>query len=379
MNFRFNIPSTVLFGSGISQAAGEEAKKLGIRKALVVVDPALKTLGIADKIEVSLLKESVAYVVFDRVEPNPSDTIVEQGASLAREEKVDGIIALGGGSALDVGKAINILLTNPSPINQYDGLGLVKNPLGQMIAIPTTAGTGSEVTEFSIITDTERIKKMVIGPSVGPTLALVDPDLTVGLSPEITASTGIDALTHAMEAYVSVAASIPSDVLALEAVRIIAANIQEATNNGGNLEAREAMMLGSMMAGYAFNNAVLGLVHSLAHPLSAHCGVPHGVANAICLPYVMEYNIPAATQKYARIALAMGAAPGGADEELARRGVQLVTDMCVRLKIPKLSEIGVPQDLLPRLAEDALNEVSTLFNPRKPTVEEILDLFKKAY
>ncbi|HBC91508.1 MAG TPA: alcohol dehydrogenase [Pelotomaculum sp.] len=379
MNFRFSVPSTVLFGSGVSQTVGEEAKKLGMKKALVVIDPGLKAAGIADKIESALSRESVAYVVFDRVEPNPSDSIVEQGAILARKEKVDGVIGVGGGSAMDVGKAINVLLTNPSPINQYDGLGLLQNPPGPMIAIPTTAGTGSEVTEFCVITDTKRIKKMVIGPNTGATLALVDPDLTVGLPPAVTAATGLDALTHAIEAYVSVAASIPSDILALEAVRIISRNIKEATNNGVNLEAREAMILGSMIAGYAFNNAVLGLAHSMAHPLSAHCGIPHGVANAICLPYVLEYNIPAATKKIADIALAMGAAPGGTDEEVAQRGVRIVRDMCAELKIPRLSECGVSEELFQRLSEDALNEVSTLFNPRKPTLAEILELYKKAY
>ncbi len=380
MKFRYCIPSVALFESGIADTVGEQAKALGVTKALVITDPGLKAIGLLDKITDSLKKASVGYAVFDKVEPNPHDTTVETAAKLARDEKVDGIIGLGGGSSMDTAKGVNILLTNPSPINQYDGIGLVKNPTKPLIAIPTTAGTGSEVTEFGIITDSKRIKKMVIGgPNCGTDLALVDPALTIGLPESITASTGMDALTHAIEAYVSNLASIPTDVNALEAIKIISKNIREATYNGTNLEAREGMMLGSMMAGYAFSNAVLGLAHSMAHPMGAHCNIPHGVANAIALPYVMEFNVPAATKKLADIALALGAEPGATDEETANRGVKLVFDMCKDLKIPTLKEAGVPEDMLPRLAQDAMNEVSTLTNPRQPTLEEVLDLFKKAY
>jgi alcohol dehydrogenase class IV len=346
-----------------------------------VYDKGVKNAGIVDGLLASLRSARIETVEYDGVLPNPPDTQIEEAAAVARSADVDIIVAVGGGSAIDSAKAVNILLGNPSPINQYDGINTVKMPGKPLIAIPTTAGTASEVTAFSIVTDTVRKKKMVIGGQfVGATIALADPLLTVAMPAKITASTGLDALTHAIEAYVSRNAMIPADVLALKAIELICKNIVTATKNGSCIEARSAMLLGSMMAGFAFTNAVLGLVHSIAHPLSVHCDLPHGVANAIGLPYVMEYNMPASMARFRDIAAAMGIdVTGTSDSEAAQAAVELVKSLTRELEIPTLKECGVTRALFDRIAEDALKEVSTLFNPREPSKEDILAILEKAY
>lgn len=381
MQFMFGIPSFVHFGEGVSRKLGETAAGMGAKKAFVVYDKGVKAAGIVDGLIASLKAAGVEAIEYDGVLPNPPDTQVEEAAAIARSADVDIIVAVGGGSSIDSAKAINILLTNPSPINQYDGINTVKAPGKPLIAIPTTAGTASEVTAFSIVTDTARKKKMVIGGQfVGATLALADPLLTVAMPPKITASTGLDALTHAIEAYVSKWAMIPTDVLALKAIELIRKNIVTATKNGSCVEARSAMLLGSMMAGFAFTNAVLGLVHSIAHPLSAHFNLPHGVANAIGLPYVMEYNMASAPARFRDIAVALGIdVTGMSDAAAAQAAVDLVKSLNRELEIPTLKECGITRDMFDLIAEDALKEVSTLFNPRDPSKEDILAILEKAY
>lgn len=381
MEFMFGIPSFVHFGEGASKKLGEMALGMGAKKAFVVYDKGVKAAGIVDGLLASLQAAGIESIEYDGVLPNPPDTQVEEAAAIARAANIDIIVAVGGGSSIDSAKAINILLTNPSPINQYAGLNMVKVPGKPLIAIPTTAGTASEVTAFSIVTDTAQTKKMVIGGQfVGATIALADPLLTVGMPPKITASTGLDALTHAIEAYVSKAAMIPTDVMALRAVSLICNNIVAATKDGSNVEARSAMLLGSMMAGFAFNSAVLGLVHSIAHPLSAHFHLPHGVANAIGLPYVMEYNAQTAPARFKEIAAAMGIdVTGMSDAAAAQAAVELVKNFNKELEIPTLKDCGVTKDMFDRLAEDALQEISTLFNPRDPSKEDVLAILEKAY
>jgi alcohol dehydrogenase class IV len=381
MEFMFGIPSFVQFGPGVAKKAGEVAQGLGARKVLFVYDKGVKSAGLADEVLKALQDSNLEVLEFDGVQPNPTDTLVENAAAMAREFQPDAIVALGGGSSIDCAKAINILQTNPSPINQYDGLNTVPNPTRPLIAIPTTAGTASEVTAFSIVTDTTRQKKMVIGGQfVGATMALIDPQMTLGMPSSITASTGMDALTHAIEAYLSKGAMVPTDVCALRAIELIYHNLPTATRNGQDLEARTNMLLGSMMAGFAFNCAVLGLVHSIAHPLSVHCGLPHGVANAVVLPYVMEYNAPAALDRMKDIALAMGQPVSDmAPVEAAKLAIAAVKALSRELQIPSLEELGVPRNIFDRLAEDALLEISTIFNPREPSKQDVIDILVKAY
>ncbi len=282
---------------------------------------------------------------------------------------------------MDCAKAINILLTNPSPINQYNGINLVKFPTKPLIAVPTTSGTGSEVTAFSIITDTTNIKKMVIGGQfVGATFALADPLLTVGLPSKITASTGMDALTHAIEAYVSKGAMIPTDVYSLKAIDLIFNSLAEATLNGSNIQARTDMLLGSMLAGFAFNSAVLGLVHSIAHPLSAHCGLPHGVANAVGLPHVMAFNAEVVPERTKDIALAMNLDVAGlSPEDASKVAVEKIKALSKEISIPSLKELGIDKDIFPTIAKDAIAEISTMFNPRSATEEDVMAILELAY
>jgi alcohol dehydrogenase len=383
MQFQFGIPSQAIFGEGSIQKLPEVLEQFDAKKVLLVFDSGVKEAGIVDSIHYQLKATQVDIVIFDKVLPNPPDTIVEEGAELAKKEQVDTIVAVGGGSTIDCAKAINILLTNPGPIHQYDGLNLVKKPTKPLIAIPTTAGTGSEVTAFTVITDTTGLKKMVIGGQhCGATIALLDPELTVGLPPAVTAATGMDALTHAIEAYVSKAASIPSDVNALKAIELIFNSLEEAYKNGTNKEARTKMLLGSMLAGYAFNSAVLGLVHAIAHPLSVHCGLAHGVANACCLPYVMEFNAEAehVAKRYKDIAVAMGLNIEGLSvKEAAQAAIEAVKTLAKAIDIPTLSEAGVTRDQFERLAEDTLKEIAILFNPREATKEDVLRILEIAY
>ena len=381
MEFMFGIPSFVQFKPGIAKTVGEVAVSMGAKKVFFVYDKGVKAAGIVDGVLASLKEAGLDVLEYDGVLPNPPDTIVEEAAATAKDFQADVTVALGGGSSIDCAKAINILQTNPSPINQYDGLNLVKIPTKPLLAIPTTAGTGSEVTAFSIVTDTVQMKKMVIGGQfVGATMALVDPELTLGLPAAITASTGMDALTHAIEAYVSKGAMVPTDVNALKAIELIYPNLSQATKNGQDMEARTNMLLGSMMAGIAFNCAVLGLVHSIAHPLSVHCGLPHGVANAVGLPWVMEFNASVVPEKTKDIALAMGLdVASKTPKEAAAIAVAAVHTLSKELNIPTLSELNVPKDMFDRLAEDALKEISTIFNPRDVTKDDVLAILEKAY
>ncbi|MGC8228113.1 iron-containing alcohol dehydrogenase [Pseudobacillus badius] len=384
MEFQFGIPSHVTFGRGSVKKVGEVLEEFNAKKVLCVYDQGVKQAGIVGQVITYLKAKKIEVVEFANVVPNPPDTILEKGAELAVKEQVEAIVAVGGGSPIDAAKAINVLITNPGPIHQYEGLNLVKNPTKPLIAIPTTAGTGSEVTAVSVITDTAGEKKMVIGGRhCGADVALVDPDLTMGLPPAVTAATGMDALTHAIESYVSKLASVPSDVNALKAVELIYKNLAESYKNGSNIEARTNMLLGSMMAAYAFNSALLGLVHAIAHPLSVYCGLPHGVANACMLPDVMEYNAQdgKVQKRFRDIAQAMGISVEGlSDKEAADQAVAAVRELSQSINIPSLEEAGVKREQFEQLAEATLNEeISIMVNPRDVTEQEVVKLLELAY
>lgn len=380
MEFTFGIPANVRFGAGVSSQLGSIVVGLGARKVFAVYDKGVKAAGLVDPLLDGLRTQGLEVIGYDEVLANPPDVQIESAAQLARSHAPDVLVAIGGGSAMDSAKAINILLTNPSPIQQYEGFNKVQQPVLYLIAIPTTAGTASEVTNVSVVTDTRRIRKMVIGGQhVSASLALADPLLTLGMPPAITAATGMDALTHAIEAFVSRAAMPPTDAMALPAIELITGNLVRAHANGQDLEARSAMLLGSLMAGFAFNSAVLGLAHSIAHPLSAHFHLPHGVANAIVLPYVMAYNAPVAPQKFRRIAQAMGIDTQGlGDEDAATAAVRKVTALNAVLGMPRLTDCGIRREHLARLATDALLEASTPFNPRTPSHEDVLGILEQA-
>lgn len=384
MQFNFGVPSAVQFGEGIVETIGAVLKELEVGKVLFVYDEGVKQAGIVDKVQAYIEGADVAVVSYADVVPNPPETILDKAAELAKKERVGAIVAVGGGSSIDTAKAINVLLTNPGPINQYAGINLVKNPTKPLIAIPTTSGTGSEVTSITVITDTKRKKKMVIGGRhCGATLALVDPQLTVGLPPAITAATGLDALTHGIESYVSNFASAPTEVNSLKAIELISNNLLKAYENGNDIEARTNMLLGSMLAGIAFESALLGVVHAIAHPLSVYCGLPHGVANASVLPYVMAFNgrDEKVQKRYRDIGSSMGLVVDGlSDVEAANKTLDAIKTLAEQVQIPTLKEAGVTRDQFDLLAEASLNEeVSIMANPTKVTKEDLVKMIEYAY
>jgi alcohol dehydrogenase len=381
MQFQFSIPSSVAFAPGSSKTAGHLVLGLDVKKVLSIYDSGVKKAGIADAIVASLKAANLEVTEWDSAMANPTDIDIEECARLAREAQVEAIVAVGGGSAIDAGKAVAILMTNESPITQYEGINLVKTPGPPLIAIPTTAGTASEVTAFTVVTDSARKKKMVIGgQNVGARFALIDPLLTMSMPPALTAETGMGALSHAIEAYLSVAASVPTDINALKAIELLTRNLPQAVENGTDVEARSAMLLGSMLAGFAYNSAILGLAHSISHPLTVHSGLSHGVANAAVLPHVMHYNAPAVPDRIRNIGLAMGLDVLGLPaEEAVALTIGAIADLSQRIGIPTLQGAGVSREEFDAIAADALKEISTIFNPRNPKKEDVLRILENAY
>lgn len=381
----FRIPKTVITGSGSSKQVGEECQKLGLKKALMVTDRNQVKLGIIDGVEESLRQSGLAYAIYDGVNMEPVIEYVQEGLEALRGNGCDCLIAVGGGSPMDTAKAISVMASNAGTIEDYMGLGKIPQRGIPVIAVPTTAGTGSEVTPFTIITDTKKDVKMLIGsPFLMPEIAIVDPQLTVLLPPDITAATGIDALTHAIEAYVSVKAQAMSDIFCLSAIEHIAGNLKRAWADGKNMEAREQTMMGALMAGIAFSNSSVALVHGMARPIGAYFHVRHGASNAALLGTVMEFSLEGNPVRYARIAQAMGADINGLPEmEAARRGAEAVRKLIADIKIPSLRELGVDKakldQLAPKMSDDAIASGSPANNPRQATREEIIELYKVAY
>jgi len=380
----FRIPRIVITGSGASEQAGEESRKLGVKKALIVTDPNLVKLGIVDGVKQSLQRSEVPFATFDGVLTEPTLEFVQEGLKAYQENRCDFLLAVGGGSPMDTAKAIAVMVTNAGSIEDYQGLGKIPKKGSPVIAIPTTAGTGSEVTPFTIITDTERDVKMLIGsPFLTPEIAIVDPLLILSMPQGITAATGIDALTHAIEAYVSVKAQPMSDIFCLSAIELIAGSLKQAWTDGNNVEAREKTMLGALQAGIAFSNSSVALVHGMARPIGAYFHVPHGASNAALLGVVVDFSLTGNPTRYAHIAEAMGEGISGLpDLEAARLGAKAVKRLIKDIKVPSLRELGVDKEkldkLAPKMTEDAVASGSPANNPRQATKEEIIELYKLA-
>jgi alcohol dehydrogenase len=381
----FRAPGTVCFGEGASGEAGRSAKGLGGTKALLVTDKIICESGIIAPVTKALDDAGFPYVVYDGVNAEPTLDHVEEGLKLLRGEKCDVLIACGGGSPIDAAKAIGAMATHPGHIQDYMGLNKLTKPCTPLIAIPTTAGTGSECTIFTIITDTSRNVKMLIGsPEVMPSVALVDPLLTLNMPRGVTAATGLDALTHAIEAYVSVKATPMSDLFALSAVRLLSEYLPQAWANPGNMLARSQTMLGALQAGLAFTNASVALVHGMSRPIGANFHVPHGISNAALLGVVTEFSILGAPARYADIAKAMGICTTGMTTiAAAQAGVDQVKSLIRQLEVPTLAGFGIKKEqldaLAPKMAEDAIASGSPGNNPRKATKEEIVALYHAAY
>lgn len=382
---QFRIPSTVVYGRGALECVGEEARRLGT-KALIVSDAALERLGVVAECRAHLAKAGVEAAVYAGVNTEPVDTYVDEALACYREEGCDHLIALGGGSAIDTAKSVALVAENGGRIADYHtGARPICRPAAPLIAVPTTAGTGSEVTDVTVITNTATdVKMMIKHPALLPTVALVDPLLTVSTPPAVTAATGMDALCHAIEAYLSRRAQPLTDGLALTAVRRIAGHLRRAYTNGQDLEAREAMALAAMEAGMAFSNASVALVHGMSRPIGALFHVPHGIANAMLMPAVLAYTKPACVARLAVLGRAMCPdASGASDEEAADEAIREIKRLCRDLAIPNLQAWGVAEKDLcekaTKMADDALASGSPANNPRVPTREEIIRLYEVCY
>lgn len=381
MEFEFKLASHIIFGQNSIKKLPELIKELNAEHVLLVYDSGVKAAGISDIVEQKIQEANIEPVIFDGVIPNPTDEVVEEAAKQAIAADIDVIVAVGGGSAIDLAKAVNILLTNPGPIDQYGGMDQVTNPTKPLIAIPTTAGTSSEITDVIALINTKQVcKYVIIGKNVPATHAIVDPEFTKTMPASVTAATGMDAITHAIESYVSVMSNPITEFQSLKGLEILSRNIERAVKEPENIEAREQMMLGCIITGFAFTNANLGLVHGIAHTLSAHFQLPHGMANAAVLPYVVNFNAEVVPEKMTQIAKALDLKTTGNAEEDTKAVVEKLKTLEEAIGIRSLKEQGVPEDSFDMLAEDVLKEPVLGFNPRKNiTKEEVIELLKEAY
>ncbi|NMB40744.1 MAG: iron-containing alcohol dehydrogenase [Firmicutes bacterium] len=372
----------VLFGPGASMHTGLKVKQAGIQKVLCVYDQGIKSAGIADKVIDNLKEAGLKVVIFDEVQPDPSDILINEAAQMAIAEKVDGIVGVGGGSSMDAAKAINVLLTNPAPINfYYVATGNEHKPGKFMVLIPTTAGTGSEATPISVVSDIPtQSKKGVIGPATTAALAIVDPELLLGLPPKVTASTGMDAFSHAVEALTSKGMNPMSDLLAEKAVSLIVENLDKAVKNGSDMAARTNMSFASLIAGMAFSDALVHWGHAIAHTIGAHHHVPHGVGCAVALPAAVEYVADAVPDKVQRVAQAMGLSiPKDLTPlELGIKVADAIRDLNRGVGIPSLKDF-IEEDSLEQLVDGAMTDDCAMFGPKQASAKQVLAMIKKAY
>jgi len=380
----FLIPPVLITGSGSSEKVGEESKKLGVKKALIVTDQVMVKLGVLEGVKKALEQSKIQFAIYDAVATEPTVDYVKEGLKSFKDNGCDVLVAVGGGSPIDTAKAIAIMGTNPGFIEDYKGLGKVVKEGVPLIAIPTTAGTGSEVTQFTIITDTKTSVKMLIGsPFVMPKVAIVDPLLSLSSPRGLTAAVGIDSLTHAIEAYVSVKAQPMSDIFCLSAIELISGNLRQAWANGNNVEAREKTMLGALQAGIAFTNSSVALVHGMSRPIGAYFHVAHGASNAALLGVVTEFSLIGNPARYAHIARAMGEnVMGLTDLEATQLAAKAIKTLIKDIQIPSLRGLGVEKGKLeqvaPKMAEDAIASGSPGNNPRQATKDDIVELYKIA-
>lgn len=373
---------TSYFGAGAIASIVTEAQNRGFKKALIVTDKDLVKFNVVKKVTDLLDEAKMAYEVYDEVKANPTVAIVKKGVEAFKSAGADYLIAIGGGSPIDTAKGIGIIINNPefSDVVSLEGVADTKNPCVPIIAVPTTAGTAAEVTINYVITDEEKKRKFVcVDPHDIPVVAVVDSDMMSSMPKGLTASTGMDALTHAIEGYTTLGAWELTDMMHLKAIEVIGRSLRAAVAN--DPKGREDMALGQYIAGMGFSNVGLGVVHGMAHPLGAFYDTPHGIANAVILPYVMEYNAEYTGEKFRDIAEAMGVDTTGMDQPAYRKAaIDAVRRLSKDVGIPeKLHEIGVKEEDLPALAQSAFDDVCTGGNPRPCTVESILEIYKTAF
>jgi alcohol dehydrogenase class IV len=384
MTFELHLPRDTHVGGGVSERAGDVAARLGVRRVLVVCDPFMVEGGIAGGVVDRLEAAGIAVAVFSEIRGEPTTAEVDGALAALRAHDADGVLAVGGGSSLDTGKAVAVMAANAGAIADFAGYDRIPQPGLPLVAVPTTAGTGSEVTRVTVITDAGRdVKMMLLDDHLLPHAALADWRLTVTSPPGLTAAVGVDSLTHAIEAYVSAKRNPVCDLFALRAAGLIARHLRRAHADGGDEEAREALMLGSLLAGAAFSNASVALVHGMSRPIGAHFHVAHGLSNAVLLPEVTRWSLGAAPDRYAALARAMGvAAEDDADERAGAALVEELEALNADLGIPRLGALAEREHfdrVVADMAQAALDSGSPGFNPREPSAEEIVALYERVY
>lgn len=382
----FNIPTAVITGGGASRELAPQLLRLGAKRVLLVTDAAMVAMGVAGRFIGAMEQDGLNVALFAGVQPDPTDGNVRDGLQVFNAGRCDAIVALGGGSPIDAAKAIAVLATNPEPLSQYQGYHKVLRPGVPLVVIPTTAGTGSEVTKVAVITDTARdVKMMMLDRHLLPTVALVDYELTLSMPPALTAHVGVDTLTHGIEAYVSRKATALTDPLALQCIALVARHLETAWREPENHAAREGMMIAATLGGMAFANSSVALVHGMSRPIGALFHVPHGLSNAVLLPTVTRFSLGGAPERYATVAKTMGLCPPDAGTETAGAAlVRGLEELNVRLRVPRLRDCrGVEQarfeSVLPKMAADALASGSPQNNPVVPTAEQVVELYRAAW
>ena len=386
MNTGFNVPSPILVGADASQQLAAEAARLGGRRALLVTDATMVASGLAGRGVEALKAVGISTMVFAGVQPDPADQNVHDGLGLLREEACDFVIGLGGGSPMDAAKVMAVAATNDVPIREFAGYHRIARPGLPLLLIPTTAGTGSEVTKAAVITDTERdVKMMMLDAHLLARVALVDFELSLTMSAALTAHVGVDTLTHGIEAYVSRKASGLTDPLATECIRLTASHLFRAFQEPGDRAAREAMMLAACLGGMAFANSSVGLVHGMSRPIGAIFHLAHGLSNALLLPEITRWSLPGSIPRYAHIARLTGAAAGDSQDELAAAALpEYLGQLNARLGIGRLRDFikadrKVYEEKLPAMAEAALASGSPQNNPIVPSAAEIIELYGRVW
>ena len=382
----FNIPSSVIIGGGASAELLPQLRRLGAKRVLVVTDAFMVKSGVVARLIAPLQEGGIETAVFDGVQPDPTVQNVRDGLALYRSSGAEAVVAIGGGSPLDAGKAISILTTNPEPLADYMGYHKIPKAGAPLLAIPTTAGTGSEVTKVAVITDTERdVKMMILDQHLLPVVALVDYELTLSMPAPLTAHVGVDTLTHGIEAYVSRKASEMTDPIALSCIRLAATHLVKAWEEPGNLAAREGMMLSATQGGMAFANSSVCLVHGMSRPLGLLFHIPHGLSNAMLLPAVTRFSLGGAEARYATVARTMGLCTADAsDASAAASLVEGLEKLNARLEVPRIRDfkgatLEVFEAALEKMASDALASGSPANNPVVPTASEIVQLYRQAW
>jgi alcohol dehydrogenase class IV len=380
--FNFIMGTRIVYGVGSSEQIGEIITQKNAKKVAVIADSGVKKAGLVEKIQSILHAHHIESGLFEEIESSSSIDTVDKGALLIKEKKYDLIVSIGGGSSIDTAKAISVVVSNGGKCIDYAGVNKVKKPPMEVIAIPTTAGTSAEITDVAVIADRENKARIGIrSPYIVPSLAIFDPLLTVTMPPNITASTGMDALSHAIESYTNTYTKAPTEVLALEAIRRIGEHLCHAVANGSNLEARDNILMGSLLAGIAFRNTRLGLLHAITGPFCGYYEVPHGVANSVLLPYVMEYNIKGNFDKFANIASALGALTERLSRrEAAQASVTAIRQLLADVGLPgSFKEMNLNPEFIPEIASQAMKSGNIAINARTPIVEDLIDICKKSF